>query len=286
MATAKRIGVTGGTGFIGRHVVCECRRRGHEVVRLQRLCGAPQAGVRHYDLEHLRSVTPELLAGIDAVIHLAALVHVPGAPPDRHQRLNFLATRTLFDMCEKVGVGSFVFTSSVSVYVKNAFPRPISLSDTPQPTSDYGIAKRHAEEYLLRRPSHVDVAVIRLPLVHGERAPGNYGLISRLAGMPVPLPFGGAANRRSMISVEKAARLLVDVAEGGRGVKGIHLAVEEPPVSTADIIRGIRARKGMSPWLFPLPGFLLRWCLTAVGRRRTYQQLYGDLEFEGSLPVD
>ena len=56
-----------------------------------------------------------------------------------------------------------------------------------------------------------------------------------------------------MISVEKAARLLVDVAEGGRGVKGIHLAVEEPPLSTADIIRGIRARKGMSPWLFPLP---------------------------------
>ena len=105
MATAKRIGVTGGTGFIGRHVVCECRRRGHEVERLQRLCGAPQAGVRHYDLEHLRSVTPELLAGVDAVIHLAALVHVPGAPPDRHQRLNFLATRTLFDMCEKVGVG-------------------------------------------------------------------------------------------------------------------------------------------------------------------------------------
>ena len=83
-----------------------------------------------------------------------------------------------------------------------------------------------------------------------------------------------------------AARLLVDVAEGGRGVKGIHLAVEEPPLSTADIIRGIRARKGMSPWLFPLPDFLLRWCLTAVGRRRTYQQLYGDLEFEGSLPVE
>ena len=286
MATAKRIGVTGGTGFIGRHVARECRRRGHEVVRLQRLRGAPQAGVRHYDLEHLRSVTPELLAGVDAVIHLAALVHVPGAPPDRHQRLNFLATRTLFDMCEKVGVGSFVFTSSVSVYGKNAFPRPISLSDTPQPTSDYGSAKRHAEEYLLRRPSHVDVAVIRLPLVHGERAPGNYGSISRLAGMPVPLPFGGAENRRSMISVEKAARLLVDVAEGGRGVKGIHLAVEEPPLSTADIIRGIRARKGMSPWLFPLPDFLLRWCLTAVGRRRTYQQLYGDLEFEGSLPVE
>jgi hypothetical protein len=42
----------------------------------------------------------------------------------------------------------------------------------------------------------------------------------------------------------------------------------------------------MSPWLFPLPDFLLRWCLTAVGRRRTYRQLYGDLEFEGSLPVD
>ena len=91
--------------------------------------------------------------------------------------------------------------SSVSVYGKNAFPRPISLSDTPQPISDYGSAKRHAEEYLLRRPSHVDVAVIRLPLVHGERAPGNYGSISRLAGMPVPLPFGGAENRRSMISV-------------------------------------------------------------------------------------
>lgn len=286
MVSSKRIGVTGATGFIGHHVVRECQKRGHEVVRLQRSGGLSQGGVRHYDLECLRTVTPELLAGIDAVIHLAALVHVPGAPPDRHQRLNYLATKTLFDMCEKIGVGSFVFTSSVSVYGVNAFPRPISLSDRPQPTSGYGIAKRRAEEYLLRRQSHVDVAVIRLPLVYGERAPGNFGLISRLAGMPIPLLFGGTKNRRSMISVEKAARLLVNMAEGRSGVKGIHIAAEKSPLSTADIIRRIRTEKGMSPLLFPLPGFLLRWCLTAIGRRQIYQQLYEDLEFEGSLPVE
>ena len=129
------------------------------------------------------------------------------------------------------------------------------------------------------------MAVIRLPLVYGDHAPGNFGLISRLAGLPVPLPFRGIENRRSMIGVEKAARLLVDMAEARPGTAGIHLAAEPSPVSTADIIRRLRAGRGMSPWLFPLPGFIVKWCLAAVGRRQIYQQLYENLEFEGSLPV-
>ena len=63
------IGITGATGFVGRHVSALALTQGHEVVAFSRQPTAPVAGARV--VRSWSADTPPDLSGLDAVIHLA-----------------------------------------------------------------------------------------------------------------------------------------------------------------------------------------------------------------------
>lgn len=73
------------------------------------------------DVQHfmdVRDVTEDLLGGVDAVVHLAAISNDPmgNAFEDVTLDINYRATVSLAKMAKRAGVGSFVFASSCSVY--------------------------------------------------------------------------------------------------------------------------------------------------------------------------
>jgi UDP-glucose 4-epimerase len=117
-----RVVVTGGCGFIGSHVVDHLGRAGHEVrvadVLTQRPDGAAgSAEYRRVDVLDLPSLE-EVVAGCDAVFHLAAVTNVDRVAEDPlgAVRLNVDGTACVLEAARRVGCGRVLLASSVWVY--------------------------------------------------------------------------------------------------------------------------------------------------------------------------
>jgi len=283
----RTVAVTGGTGFIGQNLIKEFLRNGVRVISVQRSTDNSQnIETRYFNLAEKSSMTKELLGGVDVIVHTAALVHDASAGPDAHRIVNYEATKQLFELSKQMHVKKFVFHSTVGVYGVHSHPKMIDITAPTDPKTDYARCKLASEKYLLARSDgRMKVSVLRLPLVCGTGAPGNFGLIDKWAKRNVPLPFGFADNRRSLISVDALASVLVDACEDLQLHLGLNLLTETMPLSTKQLIAQLRYRYGMHPNLLPIPKIVMKLLLTAIGKKRMYEQLFDDLLFISSIKV-
>lgn len=238
-----RVLVTGPGGFVGRTLVPLLEARGHDVVRAGRA-----------EIGELGPDTRWDLAGIEAVVHLAAKVHDPNAAPETFDRVNRAGTARLAEAARRASLRRLVFLSSVK-----------AASDDP-----YGCSKRDAEAAL----SGVPAVILRPPLVHGPGVRGNFQALLKLCRSGLPLPLGAVANRRSLVAVQNLAdavvRSLEGTATGTYGVRDIDLA-------TPDLVRRLRAAMGLPPRLVPVPPGLLRQGAGLLGKKAAAERLLGSL---------
>ena len=280
----KKIAVTGGSGFIGKKIIEELLKNGNDVVSFQRTSqNLDNVEIRHFDLSDKKSITKIMFSDIDVIIHTAALVHNIKANKNAHRTLNFEATKRLFEACQEAEVSKFIFISTVSVYGTFSSKNPISIQTQTSPVTPYSIAKLDAEKFLLGSNNSTAISVIRLPLVYGDNAPGNYGALERLAKSRLPLPFLNTRNKRSIVSVELVAKVIKNAAQSKEKYLGLHLLAEIRPYSTKEIIERIKTKNRFSPMLFPVPLFLMKIVLTVIGKGQMYEQLYEDLEFVSTI---
>jgi nucleoside-diphosphate-sugar epimerase len=140
-----RIVVTGGSGKGGSVVVRELREHGHEVVNVDvRPDGHPTEKTLVTDLADLGQ-TQDALAGVDAVVHFAA-IPAPGLRPEGETfRINALSTYNDFQASVDHRVRRVVWASSETVLglpfdVPPAFA-PIDETIEPRPESSYALSK-------------------------------------------------------------------------------------------------------------------------------------------------
>lgn len=280
----KVVAVTGGSGFIGKKIIKELLQGGYKVISLQRTKKyIGNAEIRHFDLSDPDTITKKMLTDIDVVIHAAAIAHNPKADKNAHRILNFEATKHFFKACEEAEVNKFVFISTVSVYGLSSSKKAINIRTKTCPVSPYGIAKLDSEKFLLNTDSSTSISIIRLPLVYGKNAPGNYGVLEKVAKTRLPLPFLNTRNKRSIVSVELVAKIIKDIVASKKEYLGLHLLAERKPYSTKEMIEKIRLQNGFSPMLFPVPLLLMKVVLIFIGKRQIYEQLYEDLEFVSTI---
>ncbi len=114
-----RIAVTGGSGFIGSHVVDHCRAAGHEVVVIDHRVKPHRTDVdfKDVDLLHFESIL-DATKGCQAIFHLAAVSNVNHAfeQPVYTMELNTLGTARILEAARKNAVKRVVFASTVWVY--------------------------------------------------------------------------------------------------------------------------------------------------------------------------
>jgi len=172
--------VTGGAGFIGSNLVDELLRREHRVRVLDNLStGRPEnlAAVReridffNADICNLETIRP-CFAGVDYVLHLAALPSVPRsvADPISANRVNIEGTLNVLLAAREAGVKRVVFAASSAAYGDNPI-LPRVESHEPRPMSPYALTKVAGEYYcqIFTRLYGVEAVALRYFNIFGPR---------------------------------------------------------------------------------------------------------------------
>lgn len=213
----KRVGVTGGAGFIGSWVTDELRRRGCEVVCFDRWGHHPDGSVLMLgDVRDATAVT-EFAASVDGIIHLAAVLGTSEtiANPRPAAETNILGTLNVFEAAAqyrlpvvnaavgnaRIGRGTYCVTKTcaedfVAMYVLDRGQRFVSV----RPVNAYG---------------------------PGQKAPDPWGsskvrkiiptfACAALTGQPVPL-YGGGRQVSDCVWVGDVARAFADALEIAAG---------------------------------------------------------------------
>lgn len=147
--------ITGGAGFIGRHLTSRLIQEGYGVAVLDdgssgRLDQVPQqAFVEPVEISRLTvNDWQAIVAGVDLVFHLAARKYrSPGVRPETLLDTNVRATEALIRASSLEGVDRLVFTSSLYVYGSSNHGR-MRETDFVAPTTLYGLSKVFGEELL------------------------------------------------------------------------------------------------------------------------------------------
>jgi UDP-glucose 4-epimerase len=179
-----RILVTGGSGFIGRHVVGELAGAGADV-RVIDLKPHPDPTVDIVlgDLAEPDVIDASLEGGIDAIVHLAAETSVLKSleHPELIYRTNVSATAALLEAARVAGVGTLVFTSTNAVVGPMEGPA-ISESSRLRPLTPYGATKAAGEMLMSAYTETLGLrcACLRLTNAYGPGMQAKDSIVARL----------------------------------------------------------------------------------------------------------
>lgn len=171
---SRRSLVTGGTGFIGSHLVEALLDQGHEVRCLVRTPHSPK-WIRGLPVEIFQGDCADfvsLKAAVDGVDEIYQVAGVTKAPDHRvFYRTNAVGTENLVRACleRNPNIQRLVYLSSQAA-VGPCRGQGLSLeTDACQPVSHYGLSKRQGEEAVLRYRDRLSVVILRSCAVYGPR---------------------------------------------------------------------------------------------------------------------
>ncbi len=170
--------MTGGAGFIGRHLCAGLAARGHDVASLD-LRPLDPGGVTHHvgDVRDA-ALLDRLLPGTDVVHHLASVHLQVHAEEEEFRAVNVDAARGLVAACARHGVGRLVHASSVGVFGHVQDP-PADETAPTHPANAYERTKLAGERAVLEAASAhgQDVIVLRPAWVYGPGCPRTAKLL-------------------------------------------------------------------------------------------------------------
>ncbi len=284
-----RVLITGATGFVGRALVPALLARGHYVVSAVRPGHEiTRAGT---DARLIGDIGPDTdwrgaLEGIEAVVHLAARVHVMregGNDPEAlYRQTNAEGTRRLAVEAAGAGVARLVFLSTVKVNGEETPAAPFTETDRPHPTGPYALSKRAAEEALAKvaAATGIEVVVLRPPLVYGEGVGGNFLSLLKLCRSSPPLPFRAVENARSLIYLGNLVDAIACALEHPAAAGKTFLVRDGEDLSTPALIRETAACLDRPVRLFPMPLCFVRFLAAIAGKSAATERLLGSLRVD------
>ena len=221
-----KILITGGAGYLGSTLVPLLLAEGHQVRVIDRLDhgGDPLLGVwanpnfefHNCDIRDSKGVSAAV-AGVDAVVHLAAVVGDPACArqPELARAINLEASLALIEESRRAGVQRFVFASTCSNYGRMADPDCYVTEDSElRPVSLYAETKVAVEKALLatRNGKSWSPTLLRFATVFGTSPRMRFDLTVNEFTMEM------LAKKRLVVFGEQFWRPYVHVRDAARAI--------------------------------------------------------------------
>ena len=283
--------ITGATGFIGRALCAKMLKNGWKVRGAYRnnysakLLPVGVEGV-WLDLSDGRDLSGQYFTGVDAVIHLAARVHImkdaSTDPLEAFRKVNVLGTERLTRIAAEYGVRRLIFVSSIGVNGESNRGKPFSENDPTDPYNAYTLSKWEAEQFLweFARDSKMEIAIIRSPLIYGPDAPGNFARIMRFIKSGMPLPLGNIKNLRSFIYLDNLIDAIITSVTHPLAAGETFLVSDGQDVSTSDLVKMIAAAMRKKTFFFSLHPAMLKVLCKIVRKARELEKLTVTLQVD------
>ncbi len=257
---SKKVLITGGTGFLGSHLVRALRRSGRPV----RILARPTSDLSRLeglDVDFvlgdvlLSSTLIEALEGIDVVYHLAGMLGGEPVPDAAYRDLHINGTLNMLVTAQAAGVKRFIHVSSPGVLGPIHDP-PADETRPHAPSNIYEATKSEGEKLALAfaRRTDLPLTVIRPEFVYG---PGDTHVLGLFQAIQKGRFFyiGDGESRVHPTFIDDAVRGMVLGEKAGQTGRVYHIAGPEP-VTIRRLATTIAEAVGVSPPRLRLPRFL------------------------------
>jgi nucleoside-diphosphate-sugar epimerase len=249
--------VTGASGFIGRRLVMELARRGHETACLVRPT-SKTAPLRDLPVEFVlgdlgnAASLVHAVKGRDHIFHLAGVIQAVGGPA--FETANAMGTRNLVDACLQAapGVKRFVFVSSIAAAGPSPDGKALTEDDEPSPVSAYGRSKLAAEHIVLAAKDKLPVTIVRPPNVLGPGSKEIERALGLLRKRLVPA-LGDDRPRTSLVDVDDLVEVLLLAAENPRSAGQIYFVTDGRAYAWPEITAAVAEELGVKRFTVKVP---------------------------------
>ena len=296
--------ITGATGAVGPLVVKAFHDAGYSIRTLS--IDPPPAGIWPADVDARVGDVTEVsevraaAAGVDAVIHMAALLHIVNPPPEmyeKYMRVNVGGTEAVVAAAIKACVRGVVLFSTIAVYGSSG-GRVLDEMSPTSPDTFYGQTKLQAEQVVLkaRRADGVPLGtVLRFGAIYGSRIKGNYERLTHALSCKRFIPVGNGMNRRTLIYDKDVGSAVVKVVSHPAAAGRLYNVTDGGFYTMNEIIEAICLALGRKPPLLSLPAGpmrtlagLIEYGAGLLGRKspitlETVDKYTEDIAVDGSL---
>lgn len=257
--------VTGGSGFVGGHIVEQLLKRDKEVRvfdKHQPEVGSDKVEFVEGDIQNERDVQ-KAMEGIDVVFHNVALVPVTKAG-QRFRKVNVEGTRTAIRAAAAEGVDRFIHMGSSSVYALDQLP--ITENSLLRPKGPYSESKLKADEIVLQA-NNIDATVLRPRTVVDKRRAGIFQILFDWIdrGKRVYL-VGKGENEFQMVSGRDVADAAIAATKSNRSVGEIYNIGAENFGTMREAYNDLIAYADTGSTILPLPRRPTKFGMWALDR--------------------
>ena len=259
--------VTGGTGFIGSHLVEQLVAQGYHVTCLIRktsnlrwlnhLLTAKSSQVRLVtgDLQD-SDILVDHVRDVDLVFHLAGLTKAPDTAT--YDRVNAGGTRCLIEAClaAQTDLDRFVHCSSLAAVGPSRDGTPQAEDVTPHPLTDYGRSKLKSEMVAREYADRLPVTIIRPPAVYGPRDVDIFLFFQMINRGVIPI-LGDADKLLSLVHVKDLVAGLYTAAISERAIDETYFLTDGEIHTWMGIERTIANALEKRPFRVKVPFFVV-----------------------------
>jgi nucleoside-diphosphate-sugar epimerase len=287
--------VTGGSGFVGSHLVRRLLAKGHQVVTLDKNPGL-------FD-DELRSAGATLLSGsvtngdqVDRAMQGCELVYHLASPfgdilqPDKaYWDIEVNGTRNVLESAQRQGVRRVVHCSTQGVH--GIIDRPPGNEDSPVAPRDYycyskAEGERVCQEFMA---NGMDIVIVRPTSVYGPGDTRGWLKLYRIVAGGWFLMIGNGKTLNHPVYVENLVDILELVAENPAARGRIYLAGDEESLTLTDLVERVGATLGSNVRIIRFPSYQLAWVAAAavelLAKPSASRHPCSGAAFPGSRPI-
>ena len=261
MAPGSRVLITGGTGFVGSHVIETLApqpfslralvRKANDAARLSALGVECIQG----DLSDTDALA-RAVADVDVILHLAAVTKARSESVYRH--VNAEGTQALVAAIQATQPRPrrVVYLSSFAAVGPARGGQPVGVDDQPQPLTAYGRSKLVGEEACRSLMNETEVVMLRAPVVYGPRD-RDFFLLFQLAMRGIFFMPKGTQGVLQLIHVHDLVDAVIRAATLANAA-GIYHIAEARAYTWGDIVTGIAHALGRRVRTVYVPHWFVR----------------------------